>query len=79
MAKALVRSLEIIGEASKKVKDTLKSKYPQTDWKAMAGMRDKLIHDYFGIDYEIVFDAITREIPELYQEIIRIIKIESGE
>ena len=65
LCKAIVRSLEIIGEASKKVDEQLKTKYPQIDWKSMAGMRDKLIHDYFGIDYDIVLDAIANDIPDL--------------
>lgn len=78
LCKAIVRSLEIIGEASKKVDDQLKTKYPQIDWKSMAGMRDKLIHDYFGIDYDIVLDAISNDIPELQHEIKRLLSIESG-
>ena len=77
LIKALVRSFEIIGEASKKVNESIKTKYPQIDWKAMSGMRDKLIHDYFGIDYDIVFDAISHEIPELHHEIQRILKLEN--
>jgi uncharacterized protein with HEPN domain len=76
LKRALVRSLEIIGEATKKINESIKNTHPQVDWKAMAGMRDKLIHDYFGIDYEIVFDAINNDIPVLYSEIQRIINIE---
>jgi uncharacterized protein with HEPN domain len=79
LTKAIIRSLEVIGEATKQLNNQLKNRYPQIDWKVMAGMRDRLIHHYFGIDYEIVFDAIINEIPELYHEIQRIIKIESGE
>jgi uncharacterized protein with HEPN domain len=79
LIKALVRSLEIIGEAAKKVNERIRAKYPQVDWKAMAGMTDKLIHDYFGIDYEIIFDAITSDIPELHLETQRILKLESGQ
>ncbi|MBL7931698.1 MAG: DUF86 domain-containing protein [Bacteroidia bacterium] len=77
LTKALIRSLEIIGEASKKVDNQLKTKYPHIDWKDMAGMRDKLIHDYFGIDYEIVYDVIAHHIPELHHEIQRVLKIEA--
>lgn len=78
LCKAIVRSLEIIGEASKKVDEQLKTKYPQIDWKSMAGMRDKLIHDYFGIDYDIVLDAIANDIPELHHEIKRLLSIENN-
>jgi len=56
--KAFVRSLEVVGEATKKIPDDFKARYNQVEWKAMAGMRDKLIHDYFGIDYEIVWDVV---------------------
>jgi uncharacterized protein with HEPN domain len=63
--RAFVRSLEVIGEASKKISSEFKKKYPDIDWRAMAGMRDKLIHDYFGVDYEIVWDVIKNEIPKL--------------
>jgi uncharacterized protein with HEPN domain len=78
LCKAIVRSLEIIGEVSKKVDEQLKTKYPQIDWKSMAGMRDKLIHDYFGIDYDIVLDAIENDIPELHHEIKRLLSIENN-
>jgi len=53
LLRAFTRSLEIIGEAAKKVPKDVQSKYTEIEWKAMAGMRDKLIHDYFGIDFEI--------------------------
>ena len=51
--KAFARSLEIIGEAAKAVPDEIRIKYPQIEWRAMAGMRDKLIHHYFGLDTSI--------------------------
>jgi len=75
--RAFVRSIEIIGEATKKVPAALKDKYPHLEWRAMAGMRDKLIHDYFGIDYDIVWDVVTNKIPELHQNIKEILNIES--
>jgi len=52
--RAFVRSLEIIGEATKKVPSEIRNRNPAIDWRAMAGMRDRLIHDYFGVDYAIV-------------------------
>ena len=54
LKRAIVRSLEIIGEATKKIPGDIKYKWKEIEWKSMAGMRDKLIHDYFGINYSIV-------------------------
>lgn len=62
---AVIRSLEIMGEASKKIPEELRAKYPGIPWKRLAGMRDKLIHEYHGIDLEIVWEVIKREIPPL--------------
>ena len=75
--RAVVRSLEIIGEAAKRLEDDFKTKYVQVDWREMARMRDKLIHHYFGIDYDVVFNTITNDIPELCDELKRIIELES--
>ncbi len=65
LRRAFVRSLEIIGEAAKKVPDAFRTKHPAVEWRAMAGMRDRLIHDYFGVDYELVWDVVQKRIPEL--------------
>ena len=65
LKKAFVRSLEIIGEASKKIPDKIKSEYPQIKWKNISGMRDVLIHDYFGVNYEVVWKTVKERIPEL--------------
>ena len=62
---AVVRSLEIIGEAAKKIPDTLRERYSDIPWKRMAGMRDKLIHGYFGVDWESVWETATIRIPEI--------------
>lgn len=63
LKRAFVRSLEIIGEAAKKLPDEFRAKYPEADWRAMAGMRDRLIHGYFGVDYDLVWDVVDAKIP----------------
>ena len=60
-----IRCLEIIGEAVKHVPDSVRIKYPEIPWKDMAGMRDKVIHFYFGVDLEIFWLTITKDIPEI--------------
>lgn len=74
LKRAIVRSLEIIGEATKKLDDDFRLQHPQIEWKKIAGTRDIMIHHYFGIDYDIVWSIITDKIPELQfclEEIIR--------
>ncbi len=65
LKRAFVRSIEIIGEATKHLPSELTQEYPKINWRAIAGTRDKLIHAYFGIDYEIVWNILVNEIPEL--------------
>ena len=62
---AVVRSLEVIGEAVKKIPDDLKHRHPEIPWKHMAAMRDKLIHEYFGVDTEIVWKVAAEELVPL--------------
>ncbi len=65
LCRAVVRSLEIIGEAAKKLDEEFKSTNSHIEWKKLAGTRDKLIHDYFGIDYDSVWDIIETKIQDL--------------
>ena len=58
LRRAFVRSLEIIGEAAKKVPEEFRVRYPAIEWRATSGRRDRLIHDYFGVDYELVWDVV---------------------
>jgi len=62
---AVIRELEIVGEATKQIPASIKKKYPNIPWSDMSGMRDKLIHFYFGVDMEIVWETVKVRIPEL--------------
>jgi uncharacterized protein with HEPN domain len=74
LRRVFVRSLEIIDEAAKKGPDDFRAQYPAVAWRSMAGMRDRLIHDYFGVDYELVWDVVRNRIPELRREIAAILE-----
>ncbi len=74
LKRAIVRSLEIIGEASKKIPADFKVKWDSIKWRNMAGMRDRLIHDYMGVNYSIVWDVIKNKIPELNKQITEVIE-----
>lgn len=63
--RAFVRSIEIIGEAVKKLPADFRAKHPDLKWRLIAGMRDKLVHEYFGIDHDIVWDVATNKVVEL--------------
>lgn len=65
VSRACIRSLEIIGEAVKQIPDEIRMLAPQIEWRLIARMRDHLIHRYFGVDYDIVWDVITQQIDDL--------------
>jgi len=64
---AVIRSLEVMGEAVKKIPVEIRDRYPEIPWKYIAGMRDKLIHEYHGVDLEIVWEVVKKEVPPLKQ------------
>lgn len=70
---AVIRKFEIIGEAAKHIPETLKDNHTGISWKSMVGMRDRLIHAYFGIDYKLVWSAIKTDIPEVKPKLQKIL------
>jgi uncharacterized protein with HEPN domain len=72
---AVVRSIEIIGEASKHISKSIRDKTPEVPWVEMKGMRNKITHEYFGIDNKIVWDTINNNLPKLKPQIVELIKI----
>lgn len=66
---AVVRNFEIIGEAAKNISSEVKTKYNKVPWKEMAGMRDKTIHEYFGVDLKIIWKTIKQSLPSLKKSI----------
>jgi len=74
---AVVRNLEVMGEATKNLSSSFKAKYPDVPWKTLAGLRDKLIHFYFGIDYKIVWNITKKELSTLQKHIDEILKQEA--
>jgi len=71
---AVIRKFEIIGEATKRIPEDLRQRYPKIPWKEMAGMRDKLMHFYFGIDYKLIWQTINQRIPRIKPIIRQIIE-----
>ena len=73
---AVIRAIEVMGEAAKHVPPEVKRKYPEVPWSRMAGMRDRIIHGYFGVDLHIVWETATRSIPILRPRISEILRVE---
>lgn len=71
---AIVRNFEVIGEATKRIPESIRRKYPEIPWKLMAGMRDKLIHEYFGVNTEVLFKTIKEDLPAVKPEIQQLSK-----
>ena len=74
---AVLRKLEVIGEAVKNIPSEVKEKYPEVSWKRIAGMRDVIIHEYFGVNLERVWKTVKDDLPELKKKILKISKIET--
>ena len=74
LKRAFSRSIEIIGEAIKNISENLKLKYPNIEWKKIAGMRDKIIHHYFGVNYYVIWDVVKNKLPDLKLKLEEILK-----
>ncbi|MDA0738029.1 MAG: DUF86 domain-containing protein [Nitrospirae bacterium] len=75
---AVVRAFEIIGEAAKKIPPSVKKRHANVPWKLMAGMRDKLIHEYFGVNYQVLWKTAKEDIPPVQPLIAKVLKEESA-
>ena len=75
---AVVRNLGIIGEAVKRLPDTLRDRYPKVEWRKITGLRDIIVHEYFGVDEEILWDVVQNKVPELLNQVKRVLSIEDA-
>ena len=73
LSRACLKYLEIIGEASRSISEDFKRVHPEIPWRQMTGMRNKLVHHYFGVDWEIVDDVLKNELPDLRSDIMRLL------
>lgn len=76
---AVIRAMEIIGEAVKNIPDDVGKSYPEVPWKGMAGMRNKVIHEYFGVDLKVVWETIQERIPEVKPSLEKIMRDLQGD
>ena len=75
---AVVRNLEIIGEAAKSIPDNIRSSHPEVEWKKVCGLRDILIHAYFGVEVEIVYDIVRHKLTDLERQVRQILDEKPG-
>ncbi len=71
---ATIQAFEVIGEATKKIPGSIRDDYPEIPWREMAGIRDKLIHDYFGVNMEVVWKTVKQDLPDLQPQVSKVIE-----
>lgn len=76
---AVIRGIGVIGEATKNIPRTIRSRYPEIPWNDMAGMRDKLIHEYFGVDIDVLWKTVQQDLPKLKVLILKVVDELKGE
>lgn len=71
---AVIRALEVVGEATKRIPENIRERHPGMPWRSMAGMRDKLIHDYINVNLRIVWTTVQEEVPEVHRNVQHILR-----